>query len=175
MKYLQLCCLSLIIFMASCANGGNTKSKISGDKSDAAPEVADKEKRSSALSIWDYRIKENDGKSFPVVEADIWEYRFVFDGDEMSPPGSYDGQWIDYKPDFTYDYGKNTTVEGSGKYHYSLDDSLLLMIDDDASKNPVQYETKFAGDVMVLVGNTEYGSNPYQMKLERVPDATYKK
>jgi hypothetical protein len=173
MKYLQLICLSFVVFLAACANSGNSKAANTSKNNDDA-EVVDKDKRSSALSILDYRIKESDGKTFPVVEADIWEYKFVFDGNEMSPPGSYDGQWIDFKADFSYDYGKNSTVEGSGRYHYSLDSSLMLMVDDDENKNPIQYETKFAGDVMVLVGNPEYGPNPYQMKLERVPDATYK-
>ena len=91
----------------------------------------------------------------------------------MSKEGDFDGQWIDFKNDHTYVYGTNGTTNGSGRYHYSLDKALVLMVDNDSSKKAQEYDAKFAGDVMVLVGTTTYNDNSVQMKLERIPDSTY--
>ena len=47
------------------------------------------------------------------------------------------------------------------------------MVVNDSNKKPQEYEAKFAGDVMVLVGTATYKDNAFQMKLERIPDSTY--
>jgi hypothetical protein len=91
----------------------------------------------------------------------------------MSKEGDYNGQWIDFKADHTYAYGENTNIKGNGRYHYSLDKGLVLMVDNDSSKKAQEYEAKFADDVMILVGTATYGDNSFQMKLERIPDATF--
>lgn len=134
--------------------------------------VNNKEK-GTAMSILEFRMKENNGQTYAIIEADTWEYKFVYDGNGMSPEGAYDGQWIDYKADHTYTYGEKATVKGTGRYHYSLDKGLVVMVDNDPAKKAQEYEAKFAGDVMVLVGTATYGDNSYQMKLERIPDSTY--
>jgi len=91
----------------------------------------------------------------------------------MSKEGEFDGHWIDFKADHTYVYGINAAKNGSGRYHYSLDKGLVIMVDDDSSKKAQEYEAKFAGDVMVLVGTSTYKDNSVQMKLERIPDSTF--
>ncbi len=121
--------------------------------------------RSQALSILDYRIKE-DGEPYAIVEAGCWEYEFVFKG-EMSKPGDHAGEWIDFKPDFTYQYGLYNEVQGSGRYHYSLDKTQILMVDNDESIKPQEWTAKNSGDVMILVGTSTYQDNATQMKLQR--------
>ena len=125
--------------------------------------------RAQALSILNFRLKK-DPQSYAIVEADVWEYEFVFDG-EMSKPGEYEGVWIDFKPDFTYEYGKNSTVNGSGRYNYQFERGELLMIDNDAKVKPQEWTVKNAGDAMVLVGTQTYRDNSVQMKLVRQPDS----
>ena len=124
--------------------------------------------RSQALSILDFRLKK-DPQSYAIIEAGVWEYEFVFDG-EMSKPGEYAGVWIDFKPDFTYDYGKNTEVNGSGRYNYHFERGELLMIDNDSKVKPQEWTAKNAGDAMVLVGTQTYRDNSVQMKLTRRDD-----
>jgi len=123
--------------------------------------------RSQALTVLDYRIK-NEPKTYAIIDADILEYKHVFDGSRMSRPEEQLGNWIDFKEDYTYDYGTFSNTEGSGRYHYSLDKSLLIMIDDDDNTNPQEWEIKNAGDIIIMVGSHTYKNNAFQMKLERV-------
>lgn len=125
--------------------------------------------RVQALSILNHRIKK-DSNSYAIIEADVWEYKFVFKG-EMSKPGEYQGTWIDFKNDHTYEYGQNSNVQGAGKYNYNFDRSELLMVDNDNSQKPQEWNVKNAGDVMILVGTSTYKDNATQMKLERVKDS----
>lgn len=122
--------------------------------------------RAQALSILNHRLK-NNPESYAIIEAGIWEYQFVFDG-KMSERGAYEGVWIDFKPDFTYDYGKYNQVNGSGRYNYHFERGELLMIDNDNSMKPQEWTVKNAGDAMVLVGTPTYKDNSIQMKLDRV-------
>ena len=163
----------LFVFLTcfSCKTDEN-KAKTNPIQKQTETKVNNKEK-GTALSILEFRMKENNGNTYPIIEADTWEYKFVYDGDGMSPEGAYDGQWIDFKADHSYVYGENENIKGSGRYHYSLGKGLVVMVDSDVSKKAQEYEAKFAGDVMVLVGTATYGDNSYQMKLERIPDSTF--
>lgn len=125
--------------------------------------------RAQALSILNYRLQK-DSSSYAIIEADTWEYKFVFNG-AMSKPGEYDGAWIDFKKDATYTYGKKNQVLGYGKYNYSFERAELLMVDNEESEKPQEWSVKNAGDAMVLVGTSTYKDNSTQMKLERVKDA----
>lgn len=122
--------------------------------------------RSQALAILNHRIKD-DPKSYAIVEAGAWEYEFVFNGKEMSKAGEKAGSWIDFKQDATYTYGLYNEIQGSGKYHYKFEPAVLLMIDDDDSVMPQEWNTKSAGDNLILIGTQLYGNNAYQMKLVR--------
>lgn len=124
-------------------------------------------KRASALSILDHRISNDTDKSYSIIDADIWEYQFVHDGKKMSEQGSYNGKWLDFKEDNTYDYGTYENKEGDGKYHYDFENLILLMIDNDKSKNPEEWNIKFGSNVMIMIGTPEYGNNNFQKKLLR--------
>ena len=125
--------------------------------------------RGQALSILEFRAK-NDADSYAIVEADVWEYEFVYDG-EMSKPDDYKGVWIDFLPDGTYEYGRYNDIQGSGKYNYHFERGELLMLDDDTSLKPQEWTVKSVGDAMVLVGTATYKDNAIQMKLERVKES----
>lgn len=128
--------------------------------------------RAQALAIINHRLK-SDSQSYAIVEADTWEYEFVFNK-EMSKPGEYAGVWLDFKPNHTYEYGKNGTIKGSGKYNYSLEREQVVMVDNDSSKKPQEWEVKHAGDMMVMVGTATYKDNHMQQKLVRKPDSIRK-
>ncbi len=137
-----------------------------GIKQEAALDVP--AMRAQALSILNYRLKNND-KTYAAIEAGVWEYKFVFDG-KMSSPGTYNGFWIDFKADHTYDYGKASEVLGQGRYNYHFDREQLLMVDNVDGKKPQEFDVKFGGDAIVLVGTTMYDDRHMQMKLEKTTD-----
>jgi len=125
--------------------------------------------RKQAASILDYRAKQ-DSNSYAIIEADIWEYQFIFDG-EMSEPGAYKGVWVDFKADGTYSYGQYDELQGSGRYNYHFERGELLMLDDNNALKPQEWTAKSAGDALVLIGTATYKDNSVQMKLERTtPD-----
>ncbi len=124
--------------------------------------------RAQALSILNHRLK-TFPDTYQIVDHDLWEYKFVFDG-EISPPGKYKGVWIDFKEDHTYDYGNRDKVEGSGRYNYHLDRGELVLVDNDKNKKPQEFTVKIANDVMILQGTATYNDRHLQMKLENVLD-----
>ncbi len=125
--------------------------------------------RAQALAIINHRLK-SDSDSYAIVEADTWEYEFVYNR-EMSKPGQFAGVWLDFKPDHTYEYGKNATVKGSGRYNYSVDRGEVVMVDNDNTKKPQEWTVKHAGDMMVMVGTATYKDNHIQQRLARKPDS----
>lgn len=126
-------------------------------------------KRAQALAIINHRLK-SDSDSYAIIEADTWEYEFVYNR-EMSKPGEYAGVWLDFKPDHTYEYGTNSKINGSGRYNYSLDRGEVLMVDNDATKKPQEWTVKHADEMMVMIGTATYKDNHIQQKLLRRPDS----
>lgn len=167
------------MFFSACKTDANTENVV-----DAAP-IAEKnvnpnkgEKvnselnipglRAQALSILNHRLKSNP-KTYAIIDHDLWEYKFVFDG-KMSAPGEYNGVWIDFYEDHTYQYGKRNQVNGSGRYNYHIDRGELLLVDNDTSKKPLEYKAKIANGAMILEGTNTYRDRHVQMKLENVTD-----
>jgi len=166
-------CFIVLVFTACNSDGKKNKGLNNPIKDAVATSPHNNDYRANALSILDFRNKKTEGKSFSIIEADTWEYEFVYTKGNMSKEGEYTGIWVDFKPDMNYSYGKNKLVEGTGKYHYDSDEAVLLMIDDDVSKKPQEWTAKFAGDAMVLVGTNSYNDNSIQMKLARVADSVF--
>ncbi len=169
----KIACLLAIfvsILFYSCKTDANSP-KNDSEKSAAAQLVKSSNSdiakmRNSALSIIEHRKKE-EPESYQIIDADMWHYDLVFGGKEISKPGEYAGHWIDFNHDFTYTYGYYDEQKGSGRFHYKQEVSHLVMLDNDESKAPEEWEAKFAGNVMVLVGRPTYEKNSRQMKLER--------
>ena len=117
----------------------------------------------AASSIIEFRYKEQGKDPVASIEMDRWYYEFIATGAEIEPV--QDGKWIDFYPDLTYEYGDKNGVKGKGKYHFSISSGLLLIVDEDSSVKPNEYNVKLNGPVMVLVGNSIYKDNHIQMKL----------
>lgn len=125
--------------------------------------------RAQALAIINHRLK-SDSESYAIMEADTWEYEFVYNK-EMSKPGEYAGIWLDFKPDHTYEYGKNNIVEGAGKYNYSFERGEVVMVDNNTTKKPQEWTVKHADEIMIMIGTATYNDNHIQQKLLRKPDS----
>lgn len=131
--------------------------------------------RGQAKSAIEFRIQ-NEGKDVSTaIEADVWHFEFMFEGKTMEAPQPFYGHWIDFKPDWTYEYGYFDEKRGAGKYHYSFDTAVVLMLDDNPEIKADEYDVRLAGDSMVLVGKATYDSNSKQCKLNRAVGMPTKK
>lgn len=123
--------------------------------------------RSQAEAILDKRIADN--PNIPaVIDMGTFFYEFIVKGGEVSEVGSLDNKWVDYASDHTYSYGYNREVQGGGRFHYDSDKAVVLMLDNDPSIKPQEFDAKHAGMAMVLVGRPTYKDNNMQMKLSKV-------
>ena len=169
----KIACL-LVIFISivfySCKTDTNsqkeTKEAVAVTTTENTSSTKTAQLRNSAKAILDHRQKE-EPESLQIIDSDMWHYKLVFGGKEVSTPEEYAGHWIDFNHDFTYTYGYYGEQRGNGRFHYKQDLSQLVMLDNDETKSPEEWETKHAGDVMILVGRPTYGNNNRQVKLER--------
>jgi len=118
---------------------------------------------SRAAATLEYRYKQEGKESYAAIEMDRWYYEFKAFGDEISP--CFDGEYIDFLPDLSYEYGNNNGKLGGGKYHYGLESGVVLLVDNNAKIKPREYIAKIAGPTMVLQGEPTYGDNVFQAKL----------
>ena len=134
-------------------------------------DVADAEiqsMRAEAIKVLEHRQKESGNKVITILEKDIFVFDAVVMGSDMKMGDSTAGEWLDFKEDLTYEYGKFDQVNGGGRYFYNFDESTLLMIDNNAAMKPQEFETKHANDVMILIGKPLYRDNNIQTKLNLV-------
>ena len=55
---------------------------------------------------------------------------------------------------------------GAGRYHFRLEDSQLIMLDDDVDQEPKVWTANNNGEMMSYVGTHEFGvNNGMQMKM----------
>lgn len=175
-NYLTLVTCAVVLYCCS-----PTSPDVKGQSSPAKAEArtakkekpADPKMRAQALGILDHRIK-NYPETYAIVENGILNYEFVHNGRAMSKKEDYLGAWIDFKEDFTYDYGSYSTKEGEGRYHFRTDINQLVMVDNNKGQNPQEWDVKMGGDVLILVGTNTYGNNSFQMKLQRSPEKPIK-
>lgn len=146
-------------FLMSC-DGSSKTSKVE-------EVVNESENRSQARSVIEHR-KLTEDKPMAIMVANYWEYEFVYKKQKMSAEGEHAGEWIKFEDDFTYTYGKYDDVQGSGTFHHSFDNYMLVLLDDKKNVEPVEYETKFGQEVMILVGRPTFGQNGSQMKMRKI-------
>ena len=167
--FIPIACCTILLYCCNSSSESTDKSAVSQDSTIRPVEKAapvDPKMRSQALGILAHRIK-NDNQTYAIIEAGVLNYDFIHDGKKISKKNEFMGDWIDFKADFTYDYGNYATTKGEGRYHYRSDINQLVMIDNDKNQNPQEWTVKVGGDVLVFVGTSTYKNNAYQMKLSR--------
>jgi len=123
--------------------------------------------RMQAKSIIQNRIKQNP-EPLSMLTFGYHIPEFVFDGSKMSKPDQYLGHWIDFKEDFTYEYGYYGQVSGSGIYHFRLDDEALMTLNDDESYEPKSWKVNSNGEALAIVGEHTFEVNN-GMQIKMVP------
>ena len=160
-KFLYFLFISLTILITSCT--GDNKASV---KAEVPISSAQKNNRAQAASVIEHRKKE-EAKPMAMMVANYWEYEFKFQKQKMSAEGEFAGEWIKFNDDWTYTYGKYEKTNGGGAYHHSFDNAKLVMLDNDINVDPVEYETKYGTEVIILVGRPTFGQNGNQMKLKK--------
>jgi hypothetical protein len=120
-----------------------------------------------AESILKYR-RQNKPVNDAILDVGVWEYDMIFQDDKMSKVGEHKGKWIDFDEKGNYEYGFQAELQGKGQFHYDNESNLLLMVDNDKTKKPREYELKFAGSAMIMIGKQTYQDNNYQAKLAKI-------
>lgn len=123
--------------------------------------------RANAQRILDSRIAQSGGKSVTFIEKDIWTFEGIVINADTKFGDKVAGEWMDFKEDMTYTYGNYQNTYGSGRYHYDIDKSLLLLVDNDPKMKPQEFDVKMANDAMVWVGAGVYQDANMQCKLIR--------
>jgi len=101
-----------------------------------------------------------------MVTSSFWTWAGFFNGSEMVHPDRLTGQWLKFEDDFTYSYGYFNDVNGTGRYHYRIDDDSLIMLDDNEDLQPKEWQLRSNGTAIVLEGRHGFEiNNGMQMKL----------
>ena len=101
-----------------------------------------------------------------MVTQTFWTWAGFFNGKEMVHPDRLLGQWLKFEDNFTYSYGYYDDVNGTGIYHYRIDDDALLMLDDNEELQPKEWQLRSNGTAIVLEGRHGFNiNNGMQMKL----------
>ena len=134
-----------------------------GEVSDAEVQTM----RAEAIKILDHRQIESSNKVVTLLEKDVYIFDAVVMGSAMRVGDSIAGEWLDFKDDLTYEYGKYDVKNGSGRYFYNFDENHLLMVDNNPKVKPQEFETKNANEMIILIGKYIYKDNNIQSKLTR--------
>jgi hypothetical protein len=126
--------------------------------------------RKSAYDIVHHRNKELGNKVYTILAKDSWKYDGIFKGSSFIQPDSLHTRWINFKDNLTYEYGQDREVKGKGIYTYNFDTGLLLMLDDNTTIKPNEYNVKAHNELIILEGQSTYEDNNIQAKLVRIPD-----
>jgi len=164
-RYSTYISLFFVLFIIVSCGGDGAKAK----KVDVVVPIETQQLRDQAIATIAFRKKE-DPQPAAILVNQPWEYEFIFENKKMSEKGEHKGSWIDFKDDGTYVYGNYDEKKGTGTYHHSFNKLRLLMVDDDPTKMPLHYETKFGSTMMILVGQRDYKTNGVQMKLLQVAE-----
>ena len=101
-----------------------------------------------------------------MITQTYWTWAGFFNGQEMVHPDRLVGQWLKFEDNFTYSYGYFDDINGTGIYHYRLDDDALLMLDDNEKLQPKEWQLRSNGTAIVLEGRHGFKiNNGMQMKL----------
>ena len=126
--------------------------------------------KQDAELIINHRLKETGEKSHIILDKGLWEFEFIFVGRARPGPNQLSGYWVDFSEDLTYTFGQYQDVLGGGRYHYSIDSGLLLMINDSDKIKPQEFEAKIFDVTLIMDGNHIYRDNNYNAKLKRITE-----
>lgn len=120
---------------------------------------------------------ENQRNSRPVTAGH--DYNFLTDkvlifntvmGSEKGEQGPLKGDWMDLKPDGTYEAGRATNKTHTGKWAYEHDKQILFLRPDTQNYKLSEWKVMATDQVIVWVGTSTYGDNSIQIQLLKIDE-----
>lgn len=105
------------------------------------------------------------GHDATFITHQLWHYRGIMSPDVS--PDAMDGEWIDFDPSGTFKAGKGQAETYGGTWFYNEDARLLGILPADPAHKRSEWQVKYNGEVMVLVGTAALGNQSTQMRLVR--------
>jgi NDP-sugar pyrophosphorylase family protein len=184
MRLLTIVAVSFILIL-SCKE--NTNSAKSTQKADESTEVKDTQNMEikgtgkpvpaapvnvpalyiQAEAILKFR-EENSPTKYAIIDVGVWTYDGIFKNGQMLKPAEVEGRWMDFDQYGKYEYGVKSQIQGKGRFHYDNGKSTLLLLNDDKSKKPEEYNVRLVNGIMIIQGMDTYMDNGFQAKLSKV-------
>ena len=122
--------------------------------------------RAQAKALIEYRINQ-EGNPLSLVTYGFWQPEYVFNDGGFSEEGQYNGYWIQFNDDFSYQYGYYDDTHGGGQYHMRFEDFQMVLLDDNDEIEPKIWDVMHNGEYMAWVGTHEFGiQNGMQIKMK---------
>ena len=172
----SLCILLCSFALFSCDNTGKKSNPLTEDeinpvniqKGGKFSEFSSvQDIRNQARTLLNYRI-ENGGPPLSMITYAWWYPEVCYNEQKFSKELAYVGHWLKFEEDFSYTYGIYDRTTGGGRYHYRLDDSQLIMLDNDPEMEPKVWDAKNNGEIMPFVGTHTFDVNN-GMQIKMIP------
>lgn len=125
--------------------------------------------------VKDVKIPKPTPQKWAMITSDLWHYSFALTVTEVPDHNIYEGYWIDFHDDGTYDKGLYDEKVGEGVFTYNNDKKLITIYPTKGDDSVKEWEVMTNGEVLILVGTNTYGNNSEQIKLERSTTKPMKK
>ena len=163
MREITISTLFFIAFLmiASCKQDAKPAENPTEETPVANEQVTGKDMPSGSKN-WDWAFLTNK----------IFEYRngIIAGTDPTGSTKPFQGQWIDFEPDGTFEHGKYDKTDYTGVWEYEHDAQILTLFPDEKEQKNSQWRIKFADDVLIMIGTAKYGDNAIQAQLVRRDD-----
>ncbi len=173
--------ISLLLIFASCKNSTNKGTSSGSDAAAGTEEPAasgdSKVNTSGIIHASDIekilpkaqaRGKEKNDKAWAMVTADMWQYDFAITPEGSPKKNIFEGQWIDFKDDFSYVKGMYQDTTEAGYYIFDFDnDKHLDIIPLIGGGGASSWRLMTNGEVTIMIGRAKYGNKGWQIKLVR--------
>ncbi len=123
--------------------------------------------RLQAADVWGHRVKNSDESKANILHKDMWHVIAVLRGSDVTFGDVLRGAWFKFSDKNTYQIGSYDEVIGGGRYHYDVEKSTLLLIDNDPRMKPQEFNLLVNNNAIVFVGEPSYKDNNMQAKLEK--------
>ena len=157
----------------------NNKIVIDDPKSQTAPEASMEErglrKRNPERVPSNIEIPEPTPQKWAFLTADLWHYVFALTVTEVPEKNPYEGFWIDFHDDGTYEKGVYDDVTVEGVFTFDNNTKRLRIYPTKGDDRIREWEILTNGDVIIFVGTNTFGNNSEQIKLERATQRPVKK
>ncbi len=137
-------------------------SKVSNSGKITAEEIAKILPRAQAKG------KEKNDKSWAILTADMWEYDFAITPEGSPKKNIFEGEWIDFKDDYSYLKGTYQDTTEAGYYVFDFDhDKQLEIIPLIGGESASSWRLLTNGEVTIMIGTDKFGKRGWQVKIVR--------